>query len=224
MSRYLDQVQCRLFLLKKINGRRRAIRSTTSSRLRALEVRGGTPASDRQLYQTSNMPTARALLITGTVGSGKTAVAVEAARLLEGRGERAAAVDLDWLAWLHVPGFEAYDELIGRQLGAIWPNLLEVGVERLLLARAVLSRSGLAPIRAALPAVELSVVRLVAPPAVIEERLRRRDGGAELAEHLAAFARMAEQVASVPADAVVTNEGRSLMEVAEEVLRVATWT
>ena len=166
---------------------------------------------------------AAALLLTGTVGSGKTAVAVEAARLLGERNDRAAVVDLDWLAWVHVPGFDAYDELAGRQLAALWPNLRDLGIERLLLARGVIRRPGLAAIRAALPGVGLTVVRLVASETTVRERLRRRDSGAELTEHLSEFERMARLAALVPADAVVTNDGEGLTAVAEEALRVAGW-
>ena len=165
-----------------------------------------------------------ALLLTGAVGTGKTAVAVEATRALGQRGERAAAIDLDWLAWVDAPGFDAYDELIARQLAVVWPNLASIGIERLVLARAVLNPAAIAPMRAALPGLELKIVRLVASAAVIEERLRHRDGGAELAEHLAEYERMTAQVAQLPADAVVVNELRDVTMVAGEVLRVAGWT
>jgi Ni2+-binding GTPase involved in maturation of urease and hydrogenase len=45
-------------------------------------------------------PPARAILLTGTVGSGKTSVAIEIGELLERGGASYALVDLDWLAWL----------------------------------------------------------------------------------------------------------------------------
>ena len=169
------------------------------------------------------MTSSAALLLTGTVGTGKTALAVEAARLLGQRGERAAAIDLDWLTWVQIPGFHAYEELAGRQLAAIWPNLQELGVGRLVLARCVLKTSGLTAIRAALPGVELKVVRLEASAATIEERLRRRDTGPELAEHLSEFPQMARVAAEVPADAVVSNELRELTAVAEEILQIVGW-
>jgi hypothetical protein len=170
------------------------------------------------------MASPAALLLTGAVGTGKTAVAIEATRLLAQHGARAAAIDLDWLAWVDAPGFDAYDELIGRQLAAMWPNLASVGVERLVLARALLDPAALAPIRAALPGLGLTIVRLVASAEVIEERLRRRDAGAELAHHLAEYERMAALVAELPADAVVLNELPDVTTVAGEVLRVAGWT
>jgi hypothetical protein len=55
----------------------------------------------------------RALLLTGTVGSGKTAVATEMGLLLEERELPSAIVDLDWLGWVHLgTAFEGVERLI----------------------------------------------------------------------------------------------------------------
>src|SRR4029077_7875396 len=43
---------------------------------------------------------ARAILLTGTVGSGKTAVAIEIGERLDQAGHAYALVDLDWLGWV----------------------------------------------------------------------------------------------------------------------------
>jgi len=42
---------------------------------------------------------AKAVLLTGVYGSGKTAVAEEIASVLEEQGMAYAALDLDWLGW-----------------------------------------------------------------------------------------------------------------------------
>jgi hypothetical protein len=68
------------------------------------------------------------------------------------------------------------------------------------------------------------VVRLVAPHDVIERRLRARDSGAQLAEHLAEAATFAVRAAEAALeDAVIENGERPLAEVAEQVLRAASW-
>ena len=60
------------------------------------------------------------------------------------------------------------------------------------------------------------VVRLVASQDVIERRLRARDSGAELAEHLAETAGFAARgEANALEDAVVENGDRPLAEVAD---------
>jgi len=169
----------------------------------------------------------RVILITGTLGAGKTAVAVEAGWLLSLRDVRVAVVDLDWLGWVHLGDEEPagrVDELIAANLAALRPNYAAAGIEHLILARLITRRSGLEAVRAALPGADLKVVRLTASPATLEARLRRRDSGRELEEHLGGFAPYAERSAAVAVDAVVANDGAPLSEVAAEVLRRAGWS
>jgi ribose 1,5-bisphosphokinase PhnN len=97
-------------------------------------------------------------------------------------------------------------------------------VARLVLARYVEDRAQLDDLRAALPGVDLVVVRLIAPQDVIERRLRARDRGAELAEHLAeASVFAARGAANALEDAVIENGERPLREVAADVLTAAGW-
>ena len=85
----------------------------------------------------------RALLLTGTIGSGKTAAAAEIGLLLEAEQLPSAIVDLDWLGWVHLgASFEGVEELIARNLAAIWPNLRSAGVGHLVLVRAIHRRRG----------------------------------------------------------------------------------
>jgi hypothetical protein len=76
--------------------------------------------------------------------------------------------------------------------------------------------------RAALPDAEIAVVRLVASPGAIEERLRRRDAGAMLAEHVAEAERFARTMDEANLEGtIVSNDGRAVRAVAEDVL--AAW-
>src|SRR6266852_4820884 len=105
--------------------------------------------------------------------------------MLEQQGKPAAVVDLDWLGWLHLhPSSISADQLIARNLAAIWPNLREAGMRYAVLARAMLGRDGLDALRDAVPDADLTVMRLNASPQTIERRLRLRDSGQELEEHL----------------------------------------
>lgn len=171
-------------------------------------------------------PPARAILLTGTMGSGKTVVTIAIGDLLERREQPYALVDLDWLGWVDPAPFSLLTQraVLTENLRLIWPTFREAGVERLVLARYVEDRAQLDAFRAALPGVQLAVVRLVASPAVIERRLRARDTGAQLAEHLAETAQFAARgEANALEDAVVENGDRPLADVAAEVLTVAGW-
>jgi adenylylsulfate kinase len=172
-------------------------------------------------------PSARAILLTGTVGSGKTSVAVAIGELLEAGDESYALVDLDWLAWVRPAraSIATVHSVLVENLGLIWPTFRAAGVQRLVLARHLEDRAELDAVRGALTGVELFVVRLRASHALVERRLRARDTGAHLAEHLAeaaAFAARAEGAALE--DAVVENGERPLREVAGEVVGAAGWS
>ena len=160
------------------------------------------------------------------MGSGKTAVTIELGERLELGGEPYALVDLDWLGWLQPAPASLLTQrsVLAQNLRLIWPTFREAGVGRLVLARYVEDRAQLDEFRTALPGVELFVVRLVASQAVIERRLRARDSGAQLAEHLAESAALAARgEANALEHAVVESGDRPLSEVAAEVLAAAGW-
>jgi gluconate kinase len=165
------------------------------------------------------------LLLTGPSGSGKTAVAAELGLVLEERGTFCAVVDLDWLGWVHAgPGFKAFDRLIARNLAAIWPNLEAAGARRLVLARRLMHRELLDELPRALPAAEVKVVRLTASRETVEERLRRRDTGEVLDEHLEeARSQLAAMDELALEDAKVATDGLPVREIAIAVMRAAGW-
>jgi adenylylsulfate kinase len=169
---------------------------------------------------------ARAILLTGTMGSGKTVVTIAIGELLQARGQAYALVDLDWLGWVDPAPSSRLTQraVLAENLRLIWPTFRDAGVERLVLARYVEDRPQLDEFRAALPGVELAIVRLVAPADVIERRLRVRDTGAQLAEHLAETAEFAARAeANALEDAVVDNGERPLGDVVADVLKAAGW-
>ena len=134
-------------------------------------------------------------------------------------------MDLDWLGWLHLRSSAiTADQLIARNLAAMWPNLREAGMAYAVLARAILSREGLQALRAAVPDTDLVVVRLTASPATIEGRLRRRDSGQELEEHLRESIEMTRVMdREGMEDFAVANDDGSPGQVAQEVLQRVGW-
>jgi hypothetical protein len=109
-----------------------------------------------------------------------------------------------------------HDVLVAN-LRAVWPNLAAAGVTHSVLARHVRGDVEVATIRHAIGG-DLCVVRLDAPVAVLERRLRARDAGSDLEEHLAASA------GAVLLDVPVVDSGdRPVREVAVDVLAAAGW-
>jgi uncharacterized membrane protein YgcG len=133
----------------------------------------------------------RALLITGTVGSGKTATADALGGLLADAGIPNAVVDLDWLrrSWPTPPGDPFNAAMTLRNLRDVARNYLEAGVSRLVLAGVVESRAERRRYEETL-AAELTVCRLrVALPAVHRPAARGRRGRPALARRALGRAR-----------------------------------
>ena len=130
------------------------------------------------------------MLLTGPVGAGKTAVAKEVVAAAAERGISIAAIDLDWLGW-STGGAVSVDELIARNLADVASNYAAADIQRIVLARALVSTEGLASVVKALPAWELTTLTLHASRSTLEARIRLRDSGSELDEHLAEIEAMA---------------------------------
>ena len=167
------------------------------------------------------------LLITGPVGVGKTAVLSEVADLLEAAGVPFAAVDLDDLSWCYPtpPGDDRFRSgLTLRNLAAVWRNFRDAGAERLVLARVLESRDELDRHRDAVPGAEITVVRLTAVHATLQERVERREIGLGRAWH----SRRAVELARLMderrvEDVLVRTDGRTVNEIARDVLRRSGW-
>lgn len=163
----------------------------------------------------------RAVLLIGGLGVGKSALAREAFALLAERGEPAAVVDLDHLAWAS-PACESgvtVESLMAANLRAVLPAYRRAGVRRYVLVRAVESERQVETIRAALR-LPLALVRVTAERATAERRIRARDVGAELEENLVGARRLDPPVEE---DFDVTNEGRPIRDVAAELLERLGW-
>ena len=166
------------------------------------------------------------LLLTGTVAAGKTTVAGEIGEILP--PERAiACIDLDQLGWAFIPG--APDERIFKlrtdNLAAIWPNLRSAGFEHVVISGAISTIEQRHDVHDAIGGAPLTVVRLVTSPSLLEARLRRRDAGRLLEDHLAIRPELERSLdQSGLADFRVSNDDRPPGEVAHEVLQRVGWT
>jgi len=165
---------------------------------------------------------ARAILLTGAFGTGKSTVAEEIAHLLEGMGLSYAAIDLDWLCWSNATGADHSEHgILVQNLEAVVSVYRQARVERFVLAGAVADAPTLDALRAAI-GVPVLTVRLTAPLAVIEQRL----GAAPTRGRAEDLERAREWVTAGTGvgleDGTVQNAG-SLREAAIRVLDLAGW-
>lgn len=166
----------------------------------------------------------RTLLLTGTIGAGKTTIAAAINDELAAREVPNAALDLDALVWQWPPTSPWNDDLLFENLASIWPNLERRGVTHLVLARVLEDRAGLERYLHAVPGAEITVCRLVAPADVRIERITRRmPPGPSRDWHLARTVELEGVLDERRVeDVVVVNDGR-VADVALAVLRAVGW-
>lgn len=166
---------------------------------------------------------AQAVLFTGVYGAGKTSLVEEIADVLEGRGVRYGAIDLDWLAWFD-PG--AGDHGAGRpvmlrNVDAVVGNYYDAGVRRFAVAGAMSSAVEVEELRAAL-SMALTVVRLTVPIDEIERRLGDSVTAGRHDDLRVAKEWLTTGRGSKIGDLVIENDG-PIREIALEVVSTLAW-
>jgi hypothetical protein len=164
------------------------------------------------------------LIITGTMGAGKTIVLAEASDILALRHIAHAAIDLDAIGLAHLPSAGGNDGVMYRNLRSLCENYASLGVERLLLARAIEGPAELELCRKAVSAASIVVCRLTASVEAMEKRVKMRESGISQREYIARVAKLNVILDRARLeDFSVTSENRSVTEVAEEMLVKAGW-
>lgn len=163
----------------------------------------------------------RVVLLTGTVGVGKSTVGFSVAERAGTRGAPAGFVDVDQLSrlWPAPHGDPFREELIYANLRVIAPNYRTAGASLLVLAWVIEDATDVIRLETALEA-PVTTLRLVSPPEVVGARLRSRHQGpasAGLEWHL----QRAPQLAAIQNALVVPtiDADRPLGEIVDDVLR-----
>ncbi len=169
----------------------------------------------------------KVLLITGTVGAGKTTLAREVGELLRSTRVTSAMIDLDSLSYIS-PGADDdrfNSHFVVRNLMALWPNYAAAGVDHLVLARFVGAMAELDAYREAIPNSVFTVCRVTASGATVQRRLRERECGVAQAFLLELSGRLERQATAIGIEDFVVANGdtRSITDVAREVLVRAGW-
>lgn len=167
------------------------------------------------------------LLLSGSMGAGKTTVMGEIADLLIEANVSHACVEFDGLALIHP---HTTDDPLGtrlafRNLRSIWANHRAVGIKRLVIAGVVEQREELADYRDAIPGADIVLCRLTAPVETMHDRLRLREPGIFQPKFLARSTELNRILDSVRAEDFTVNNGpgRNITTVAQEVLLGAGW-
>jgi hypothetical protein len=164
------------------------------------------------------------LIITGTMGAGKTAVMGEASDILARRQIVHAAIDLDALGLAHLPSAVPSDGVMYDNLRSICRNYVALGVQRFLVARAIEDRAQLNLCRDIIPAANSVVCRLTATVETMKRRVQLRDLGVSEREYVVRVANLNVILDRARLENfAVTNENRSLTDVALEMLVKAGW-
>lgn len=162
------------------------------------------------------------LLVTGTVGVGKSTVGFAAAERAASRGTPAAFLDLDQMSrlWPAPLGDPFREELAHANLGAVVPNYRSAGALLLVLAWAIDRTDEIAHLARTVGS-PVTAVRLTAPPEVTEQRLRDRHRGPE-AGGLEWHLRRAPELAAIQAhlDLPVIDATGPVGDVADRVLEI----
>src|SRR5258708_28791988 len=173
----------------------------------------------------SNRAAAESLLIiTGTMGAGKTSVLGEASDILALRQIAHAAIDVDALGVGHLPSGDRTDAVMYDNLRSVCKNYVDLGVRRFLLARALEDGAQLERCREIVPATNTVVCRVTASIAVMKQRVEMRETGVSQREYVARVGKLNDILDRARLeDFTVCNENRSLAEVALEMLIKAGW-
>lgn len=167
------------------------------------------------------------LLLSGSMGAGKTTVMGEVSDLLQEADIPHATLDFDCLAQIHPRSADDRygSRLAFQNLAAIWPNYRLAGIDRLVIARVVEEPAELDRYRAAIPGCEPVVCRITAPVETMHDRLRQREPGIYLPKFLARSTELDGILRSAAIEDFTVDNGpeRNITEVAREVLDRAGW-
>ncbi len=167
------------------------------------------------------------LLIGGRSGVGKSSVGWEVSAQLRTAAVAHCLLEGDFLDQAHPapPDDPNRTELTRRNLTAVWRNFAELGYRRLIYTNTVSVLESELVVGAMGGNVTTTGVLLTAADEIANQRLSGREIGSEYAAHVARGTAAARHLATAaPAWVVrVPTDGRSVVEVATEVIGLTGW-
>ena len=174
------------------------------------------------------MTTYDLLLIGGGSGVGKSSVGWEASALLRGAGTAHCLIEGDGMDQIHpAPEGDPHRTAVTeRNIAAVWANYAALGQHRLIYTNTVsILEAPMIGRAMGGDGVRVTRVLLTADEATVRQRLALRETGSQLGVHIERSLRMARRLAvEAPAGTVrVATDGRTVPDIAAEVLRAAAW-
>ena len=168
------------------------------------------------------------LVLCGAAGTGKTATLWEVGHILRACGVRHALIDTDELdrIWPTPDTTDALISISRRNLRAVWEIYSSLGIRHLVLCGVMASTAQSREwIESAMPGAAITFVRLSAEKGTRAQRLRDREVGSGFEHEMEASDRAARHIQDhdQPWLPTVVTDGRSVRDVATEVLSVGGW-
>lgn len=174
-----------------------------------------------------NEPAVKGVVITGTIGVGKTTLAEATSEVLHERGLRHALIEVDWLGQVY-PAPEARDPynvgLSLKNLAEIWTNYVATGITYAVVSMTLENRGQLDRLRAAMSGCQLTVVRATARPETVAERIRGREFGNLLEDFLKRTDDLARSIEEANlGDLSIGTDDHPPMDLARALLKLLGW-
>jgi hypothetical protein len=164
------------------------------------------------------------LIITGSMGAGKSSVLGEASDILTLHNIPHAAIDLDAFGLAYLPPGASNDAAMYRNLQSVCKNYASLGVRRFLVARAIEDRATLESCRKAVSARNTVVCRLTAKIETMRQRVKMRELGILRKQFAARVAKLESILDRARLeDFTVTTDACSVTQSAREMLLKAGW-
>ena len=119
------------------------------------------------------------LWICGPSGVGKSSVGWEVFTQVRAAGVTAAYLDTDQIGFCRPEPADDPDHYVlrARNVAALWPNFLAAGAQAMIVSGILETADGVRLFTAAVPGAAVTIVRLQATPATLQERIFRRGRG-----------------------------------------------
>lgn len=165
------------------------------------------------------------LVVSGPIGAGKTTSAGEVADRLVARQVAHALIEIDGLAqvWPAPKDDRFQVRLAAANLAAVWSNAVRAGARNLVLTMTVETDADLAAVHEAVPELDLTVVRLMATPRTLLDRVGAREPGAARAWHRRRALELHASMVTAPADVVLDTTDLTVDEVADRLVDLVAW-